>query len=143
MGVVMTMGLALMFVQVGMELYCVFEMRPEKFFPEDYSNKLTRFFMSKLFKLGPWVEKNPINSFIFSMALSIGLGAMWPVAGAAAAISALGSTLVCQMVYIPRRKYHRYLANRALGMSVSQAYKNSKPPKRVTSYATEVPSTHT
>lgn len=118
MGVVLTLGLVLAFTEFAIELYVVFMFRPEKFNPSDY-NPVNRFFMRYLHRLGPWVERSEFNSFVFSIGLSVGLGMFWPVAGAAAAVGAMLSTLMTMPVYWVRRRIRHFNTLRQLHPSLS------------------------
>lgn len=102
MGVVLQMGFVLMFIMAGIELYVNTMFRPEKFKPETYPQGL-RQVMQLVHQLGPIVEANAVYSLLFSIGLSVLLGMIYPMAGIAAFIGGIGSTLLVQPYYMGKR----------------------------------------
>ena len=106
MGVVLTTGLVIMAIMTGFELYVVRSLRPEKFRPDMYS-KYTSWAMKYVYKVGPWIEKSALHSLVFSLALSIGIGLIYPIAGIAAFVGGVGSTVAIQPYYMAVRVARR------------------------------------
>lgn len=102
MGVVLQMGFVLMFIMAGIEIYVNNVFRPEKYRPETYP-ALVRPVMRLVHHLGPLIESSAVYALLFSFALSVLLGFIYPIAGIAAFIGGVGSTLLVQPYYLGKR----------------------------------------
>lgn len=98
----LTLGLVLSASVAGMELYIVHTFRPERFEPESHP-VWSRWFWKQVHKLGPWIEKSPVNGLIFSLGLSVAIGMVFPAAGVAVMLAGVVSTIATQPVYGARR----------------------------------------
>lgn len=99
----LTLGLVLSCTVAGLELYIVRTFRPEKFKPETHPSA-TRWFWFLVHRLGPWIEKSPVNGLLFSLGLSIGIGIIFPAAGVAVMLAGVASTIMTQPYYAAHRK---------------------------------------
>lgn len=110
----LTLGLVLAGSVAGLELYIVHTFRPESYVPEDHY-VATRWFWVVVYKLGPWIEKNPMNGLLFSLGLSIAVGVLFPAAGVAVMLAGIASTIMTQPVYMCVRKYRQIRDRGVLG----------------------------
>jgi hypothetical protein len=104
LGTIMGLGLLLMAIQAFIEMYCVFQFTPKRYNPANHGPLMRPFMKHIIYNLGPWIEKSAFNSLIFSVILSLVMGWMYPIAGIAAFIGAMGSTCITEPVYAARRK---------------------------------------
>jgi hypothetical protein len=92
-------GVALALIMTAFEIYAITRLRPERWDPE------TEWWMAKpLYKLGPWIERSPLRSLVFSLGLSFVLGLLFaPGANLAVLIGGVLSTILVQPYYGLRR----------------------------------------
>lgn len=119
-GAIAIMAMMMAAVQLAVEFMLVGSLRPENFDLVKYQEKYegTRFANLKIklavatwgrvYKLGPWLEADRIHSMIFSVALSVALAALFPMAGVVAFFGAVASTVLGQPIYSCIRMKRRY-----------------------------------
>lgn len=102
MGVVFQLGLAITAISIGLELFIIKQLRPDKFDPTMFA-WWSRPFMRQAYKLGPWIDKSSLHSLSFSIVLSLVFEKLFPAVGMAMFIGGVGSSVVLQMVYYKPR----------------------------------------
>lgn len=110
-GAIAIMAMMMAAVQLAVEFMLVASLRPENFHLEEYEEKyqgqkfinlrlkLVKWTIGRMYNLGPWLEKDRIHSMIFSVALSVALAALFPMAGVVAFFGAVASTVLGQPIY--------------------------------------------
>lgn len=110
----LALGLILAMSVAAFELYIVHTFRPEHYVADDHY-PVTRVLWIFIYKLGPWIEKSPMNGLIFSFGLSIGIGIIFPAAGVVVMLAGIASTIMTQPVYMALRKYNQIKDRGVLG----------------------------
>ena len=104
----LALGFTIVIISMIFEIMVVRELRPEKWRWKVASYRGWRHWMAvvtrPIYSIGPWLEHSTLNSLIFSLCVSIGIGVLFPAAGVAVLIGGIGSTLATQPYYAGRRK---------------------------------------